>query len=48
MANSTNFPLDGARYTALRTTMDSLPSAEDVAEGMSEMLGRIHWGAGAT
>ena len=46
MVNSINFPLDRARYTGLRTTMDTLPSAEDVAEGMGQMLGLVHWTAG--
>ncbi|RPD62716.1 hypothetical protein L226DRAFT_324399 [Lentinus tigrinus ALCF2SS1-7] len=45
--NSSNFPLDVHRYGVLRTYMPELPPAEEVAEGMGEMLGWMHNRAGA-
>lgn len=47
--NSANFPLDAARYNNLRestpTNME-LPDLLEVAAGMGEMLGRIHFMGG--
>ncbi|GLB39115.1 hypothetical protein LshimejAT787_0602770 [Lyophyllum shimeji] len=40
--NPANFPLDAARYTALAGPL-ALPPIEDVAAGMGEMLGHLHW-----
>ena len=44
--NPVNFPLDAARYDLLRDGDDDMPSTEEVAEGMGEMLAAIHWKAG--
>ncbi|KAF8513426.1 hypothetical protein BU17DRAFT_53305 [Hysterangium stoloniferum] len=46
--NSANFPLDVARYTQVLSSVTSttLPSVEEIATGMGEMLGRLHWLAG--
>ncbi|KIY52170.1 hypothetical protein FISHEDRAFT_35658 [Fistulina hepatica ATCC 64428] len=45
--NSSNFPLDAARYTQLRRRFPrELDSIENVAHGMGEMLGRLHGRAG--
>jgi hypothetical protein len=46
--NTNNFPLDAHRYEWLRATLHEklqmeLPSAEEVALEMGEMLGKIHW-----
>jgi hypothetical protein len=46
--NTNNFPLDVRRYEWLRATLKEksdmvLPSAEEVALEMGEMLGKIHW-----
>jgi hypothetical protein len=40
--NSSNFPLDVARYTALAARLP-LPPVAEVVEGMGEMLARLHW-----
>jgi len=48
--NSANFPLDVSRYRKLlEVTVEGhcvYPSIEDIAYGMGEMLGRLHWHAG--
>lgn len=48
--NSANFPLDVSRYgKLLEVAVEGdcvYPSVEDVAYGMGEMLGRLHWHAG--
>lgn len=46
--NPINFPLDVDRYTTLRGHCQEgdLLSAAEVAEGMGEMLGSIHWLSG--
>ena len=44
--NPANFPLDAARYGLLRSEHDGIPSKEEVAQGMGEMLAVIHWEAG--
>ena len=53
--NPNNFPLDAARYDTLLHAWKAkaggdgdgdLPTKEDVAAGMGEMLSRIHWIAG--
>ncbi|KAA8913029.1 hypothetical protein FN846DRAFT_931516 [Sphaerosporella brunnea] len=49
--NTNNFPLDVQRYQWLRATLSEeiqvhLPSAEEIALEMGEMLGRIHWHGG--
>ncbi|CDO74247.1 hypothetical protein BN946_scf184536.g2 [Trametes cinnabarina] len=44
--NSQNFPLDADRYAMLRSYLTILPPASEVAEGMGEMLGRMHNVAG--
>jgi hypothetical protein len=48
--NSANFPLDVSRYRKmLDVAVDGdceYPSVEDIAYGMGEMLGRLHWHAG--
>ncbi|KAM6497601.1 hypothetical protein JOM56_005549, partial [Amanita muscaria] len=45
--NSANFPLDVSRYRKLlEVAVDVYPSVEDIAYGMGEMLGRLHWHAG--
>ena len=48
--NSANFPLDASRYRKLlEVAIESdyvYPSIEDIAYGMGEMLGRLHWCAG--
>ena len=48
--NSANFPLDVSRYRKLlEVTVEGdcvYPSVEDIAYGMGEMLGRLHWRAG--
>lgn len=46
--NSINFPIDVARYTTLLRRFDGgeLIGLYEVAGGMGEMLGRIHWVAG--
>ena len=44
--NPANFPLDAARYGLLRSEHDDIPSKEEVAQGMGEMLAVIHWEAG--
>jgi hypothetical protein len=46
--NSANFPLDVSRY---RQLLDSAkggdyPSLDEIATGMGEMLGRLHWRCG--
>ncbi|KZT00360.1 uncharacterized protein LAESUDRAFT_718217 [Laetiporus sulphureus 93-53] len=41
--NTANFPLDVARYRLLTERVPGLETAEQVAFGMGEMLGRIHW-----
>jgi hypothetical protein len=46
--NTNNFPLDVRRYEWLRATLKEksnmvLPSAEELALEMGEMLGKIHW-----
>jgi len=43
--NSANFPLDVARYETLCQSGDLSPVG-DVAYGMGEMIGRIHWRGG--
>ncbi|KAL7278751.1 hypothetical protein ACG7TL_007756 [Trametes sanguinea] len=45
--NPNNFPIDVARYQLLAQQLpNDIPSIEDVAAGMGEMLSRIHWNAG--
>jgi hypothetical protein len=48
--NSANFPLDVSRYRKLLEAAVEgycvYPSVEDIAYGMGEMLGRLHWLAG--
>ncbi|TFY74431.1 hypothetical protein EWM64_g9581, partial [Hericium alpestre] len=45
--NPNNFPLDVARYDQLwQERQDDLSPKEEVAEGMGEMLSKIHWIAG--
>ena len=46
--NTNNFPMDSFRYEWLRTIVGEmfLPSAEEVALEIGEMLGRIHWHGG--
>lgn len=46
--DSINFPIDAARYTFLLNHFNrgELLGLNEVAGGMSEMLGRIHWIAG--
>jgi hypothetical protein len=48
--NSANFPLDVARYRALLESAQGgdceYPSMEEIAYGMGEMLGQLHWRAG--
>ena len=45
--NTSNFPIDVARYRLLQDqSADELSPIEEVAEGMGEMLSRIHWNAG--
>ncbi|PIL32973.1 hypothetical protein GSI_05091 [Ganoderma sinense ZZ0214-1] len=44
--NPVNFPLDAARYDLLRDWDEDVPSKDEVAEGMGEMLALIHWQAG--
>ena len=45
--NSANFPLDVSRYRKLlEMTVEGdciYPSVDDIAYGMGEMLGRLHW-----
>ena len=46
-ANSTNFPLDVARYESLMAAYPDFEySPEDIARGMGETLGRIHFRVG--
>lgn len=46
--NTSNFPLDVGRFNMLRRDNEDLglPSAEEVALEMGDMLARIHWRAG--
>jgi hypothetical protein len=46
--NSANFPLDVSRYRQLLDSArgDDLPSLDEIATGMGEMLGRMHWRCG--
>jgi len=46
--NSSNFPLDVARYSRLVVALKHVefPTAEILAKGMGEMVGRLHWHAG--
>ena len=46
--NSANFPLDAARYLRLVETgnAEDYNKIEDIAYGMGEMLGRLHWFGG--
>lgn len=46
--NTNNFPLDARRFNILSHDNEDLrlPSAEEVALGMGDMLARIHWRAG--
>ena len=46
--NSANFPLDAARYLRLVETGNAeiYNKIEDIAYGMGEMLGRLHWFGG--
>ncbi|KAJ7444916.1 hypothetical protein FB451DRAFT_74248 [Mycena latifolia] len=47
--NSANFPMDIARMNALRKALDEqgmsgvIATNEEIASGMGEMLGKIHW-----
>ncbi|KZT19826.1 hypothetical protein NEOLEDRAFT_1077142 [Neolentinus lepideus HHB14362 ss-1] len=45
-ASAANFPVDAQRYERLRASFAWLPSQEEVAAGMGEMVGRLHWAAG--
>ena len=48
--NSANFPLDVFRYRKLLEVVEDAvalyPSVEDIAYGMDEMLGCLHWRIG--
>ncbi|KAF8223692.1 hypothetical protein L208DRAFT_1445244 [Tricholoma matsutake] len=46
--NSANFPLDVSRYRQLLDTAkgDDYPSLDEIATGMGEILGRLHWRSG--
>ena len=46
--NSANFPLDVSRYRQMQEAahVDDYPTVDDVAYGMREMLGRLHWRGG--
>lgn len=46
--NSSNFPLDVARYLRLVETgnAEDYHKIEEIAYGMGEMLGRVHWFGG--
>lgn len=44
--NSANFPLDIARYQRIAALSKGFPIVEDIAYGMGQMLGRLHWRAG--
>lgn len=48
LVNTSNFPLDVERFNVLRHDNEDLglPSAEEVALEMGDMLASIHWRAG--
>lgn len=41
--NSSNFPLDEARYLGVRAVANELPDSAAVARGMAQMLARLHF-----
>ncbi|KAF9046825.1 hypothetical protein BDZ89DRAFT_1155091 [Hymenopellis radicata] len=43
--NTLNFPLDEGRYNTLVSIFPELPSATEVAQGIAEMLARLHYRA---
>ncbi|KAL6300363.1 hypothetical protein BKA93DRAFT_536326 [Sparassis latifolia] len=44
--NTANFPLDVVRYRLMTEQLPGLQTVEEVAFGMGEMLGRLHWRGG--
>ncbi|KAF8325491.1 hypothetical protein F5887DRAFT_1019271 [Amanita rubescens] len=46
--NSANFPLDVSRYSQMTEVahVDDYPNVDEIAHGMGEMLGLLHWRAG--